>query len=327
MKADLEVPQHDGPAGRAELVSVVITTRNRAADVLACVASLLRSSYPCVEAIIVDNNSRDDTVERVRSAYPQVQVLASTRNLGLVGGRNAGQQASRGEYVFFLDDDTEVDPECISAMVDVMRSHPRCGIVGPKIYYFEEPDRLWFAGATLNLRTSRAHNVGVLEWDKGQYNETVPVSHVPTGFLARRAMLEQIEGHDPLFVQSFGDADFAFRARKAGWDALLAPKAKLWHKVSAATVYGLRGLGFVTPQRAYYYGRNRLIFMKRHAGLPNLLLFMCAYYPVILSYYSLRIVRQGGWPAYFNMFWRGTLDGLIYLLMGQRRGLSAKEQG
>src|SRR5581483_8658373 len=109
---------------------------------------------------------------------------------------------------------------------------------------------------------------------------------------------EQIKGHDPLFVQSFGDADFAFRARRAGWDALLAPQAKLWHKVGASSIKGLRGLGFVTPQRAYYYGRNRLIFMKRHAGRRNLALFLLTYYPAILAYYSLRMLRQGGWPAY-----------------------------
>lgn len=310
-----------------DVVSVVITTRNRCADVLACVKSLLQSTYPQVEIIVVDNNSHDDTVIQLHASYPEVQVLASPRNLGLVGGRNAGQEISQGDYVFFLDDDTEVDPDCIAAMVEVMRDQPRCGIVAPKIYYFDQPDRLWFAGATLDLRTSRAHNVGCLEWDRGQYDRIVPVSHVPTGFLARRTMLEQIRGHDPLFVQSFGDADFAFRARHAGWDTLLAPQAKLWHKVGASAIKGLRGLGFVTPQRAYYYGRNRLIFMKRHAGWRNLVLFFLGYYPLILGYYSLRMVRQGGWPAYFMMFWRGTLDGLIYFLTGHLRVLSVKEQG
>ena len=86
----------------------------------------------------------------------------------------------------------------------------------------------------------------------------------------------------------------------------------------------LRGLGFVTPERAYYYGRNRLVFMKRHAGLLTLLLFLAGYYPLILGYYSLRMVRQGGWPRYFLMFWRGTLDGLLYLVSGRLRTLPSE---
>ena len=297
------------------LVSVVIVTRNRRVDVLECIGSLIASktSYSNIEITLVDNGSNDGTIEAVSRRFSDVKTIYSKVNLGLTGGRNLGQKAAKGKYILFIDSDTVIDRNMIMELVKVIENDEKIGLVAPKIYSYLEPKIIWYAGATFNLITSQAHNVGAWTVDESQYNKIIEVSHAPTAFLVRKTAADELGGHDDVFVMSYGDADFGIRLRKKGYRVLYVPKAEMYHKLNLKkNVKSLRSLGFNTSLRPYYFARNKVIFMHRHA--VNFPLFMLAFYPLFTLYYSIRIIQYHGCFEYLRPHFAGSLEGLLYFI-------------
>src|SRR5712691_10573682 len=85
------------------LVTVVVVTRNRRNDNIECIQSVLDSNYLQLEVIMVDNGSRDGTLEVVKEKFPSIRVIANQENLGLAEARNIGQRVAKGAYILFLD--------------------------------------------------------------------------------------------------------------------------------------------------------------------------------------------------------------------------------
>jgi GT2 family glycosyltransferase len=295
-------------------VSVVIVTRNRRNDVTECISSVLKSKYPGkIEVIVVDNGSTDNTESAIRDKFPLVSVSYNRSNLGLVGGRNTGQSRARGEYLLFLDSDTTVDENMIFHLEE-LASQKAVGIVAPKMYSYLEPKRLWFAGATFNLLNSRANNTGAWEIDTGKYERVTEISHGPTCFIVKRELADLIRGHDPIFLQSYADTDFAFRVKKLGYVNLYCPGAFLYHKTpTLERNASLRGLGMDSPLRAYFYARNKTLFMKRHSPRLNFVAFLIVFLPIINVMYLHRIAKYGGGSKYLHQYLLGVKDGLGFI--------------
>lgn len=300
------------------LVSVIIPTRDRKADVIDCLKSLADSNYQNYEVILVDNASTDGTAEAVCQRFPEIKIVGSERNLGIAGGRNLGQKFAEGDYLLFLDSDTVVDRDLLKELIELAQNDPKIGIVVPKMYFYDDPNRLWYAGATINLLTSRTRNIGVGEQDYGQYDEICEASHGPTAFLVRREVVEVIGGHEELYFMSYADADFALRAKRVGYKVVYTPKAKLWHKLSVSENRSIRGLAGTFPFRAYYFARNRVIFMKRNAPKLNFLIFLFVFFPLFTLYFSYMMLIFRRFD-YLKQHLRGTWDGFKYALGGKAR--------
>ncbi len=297
-----------------ELASVIIVTRNRCKDVIECVDSVTKSTYRPLEIIVIDNGSSDDTPTRVPSLYSSVRFVSNKSNVGLAEGRNIGQSIAHGKYLVFLDSDTVVDSEMISNLVHSARN-PKIGIIAPKMYSYFEPKRLWFAGAEFDMVSSRAKNVGVNEVDCGGYERVTNISHAPTCFLVRKDLAEVVKGHDRRFFQSYADADFAFRLSELGYIHRYSPKAVLYHKVPPRDrARSLRSLGLDSPMRAYYYSRNKILFMRRHATRKQFVAFITVFMPIIALGYIERITRYGGGSSYLSPYLTGLKDGVSMCL-------------
>jgi GT2 family glycosyltransferase len=295
-------------------VSVVIVTRNRRNDIIECISSVLRSKYAgTIEVIVVDNGSTDDTESAVHGKFPSVSFTYNETNLGLVGGRNVGQSKAHGEYVLFLDSDTIIDENMIFRLEECA-SRKEVGIVSPKMYSYREPERLWFAGATFNLLNSRANNTGAWEIDTGKYERVTEISHGPTCFIVRKELADLIKGHDPIFFQSYADTDFAFRLKKLGYVNLYCPSAVLYHKTPTLKRNdSLRGLGMDSPLRAYFYARNKTLFMRRHSPRLNFVGFLVVFLPLINVMYLHRIAKYGGGSMYLYQYLLGIRNGLEFI--------------
>lgn len=293
------------------LVSIVIVARNRKKDVIECLRSISRMDYSNLELILVDNDSTDETVEEVRHEYPCVTVITNSVNLGLTGGRNVGMIHSSGKYLLFLDSDTILTKNTLRELVEFLEDNQSVGIVGPKILSFYEPKLIWYAGARFSMLTSRAENVGAWKEDNGAYDHLKRISHVPTAFLVRSDIAKKVGGHDDLFFMSYGDTDFAFRIRNLGYDVIYDWKAVMFHKVPILkNLKSLRALGMDTPSRAYYYGRNKILFMKRHASKVNFIVFQLVFLPIFVIFYMHTILLYGGGLTYLIPYLRGNTDGI-----------------
>lgn len=259
-----------GFAATDPLVCIVVLNWNGKEDTLACLRSLEPVWNERTKGIVVDNGSSDGTPDSVRAAFAGVEVLEVGKNLGFTGGNNIGLRFAldRGaDYVLLLNNDTVVDPRFLREMLAVATVSEEIGFVSPKIYFLDPPDLLWFAGASFSTWTGYGRVVGYREPDRGQYDDVRTIDR-PCGcavLVSRRLCREAGLMDDRLFLY-VDEVEWMLRARKHGFKACFAPKAKVWHKVSATV--GKEG----HPDVFYYGVRNTLYALNAQAPFRSWLL-------------------------------------------------------
>lgn len=226
------------PSGSASpSVAIVVLTWNGRDLTLDCLESLCRVTTPNVRVILVDNASSDGTADAVRERFgARVTVLVNPSNLGYAAGNNAGIALALrdgADMVLLLNNDTVVDPDFV---VQLTAGIGDAGIAGPKIYFHQPPDRIWFAGGLVSLWRGTARHIGIRETDRGQYDTPRAVDYVSgCALLVRRAVFEKIGVLDTAYRAYFEDTDFCMRAARAGFGIRYVPSSRVWHRISAST--------------------------------------------------------------------------------------------
>jgi GT2 family glycosyltransferase len=249
-----------GAGAATPLVVSVILNTNRRADTLECLASLAAGRYPAHHVIVLDNASTDGSAEAIRAAFPAVEVVPLAENLGYAGNNNVGigLALERGAaWVFVLNEDTVLAPDCIERLVEGGASDPRVGIVGPMVYHHDEPGVIQSAGGHLTRWWDSRH-IGQNAPDTGQYAAPRAVDWISgCAILVRRAVVEQVGPIDPRYFYFWEETEWCLRAGRAGWRVLHVPAARLWHK-------GVQRDYKPKPTVTYYATRNRLLTMATH---------------------------------------------------------------
>ncbi|RME39062.1 MAG: glycosyltransferase family 2 protein [Thermoflexia bacterium] len=296
----------EGTCQSAPFVSVIIPNWNGAAHLPTCLESLRRQTWRDFEVIVVDNGSEDGSLELLAREYPEVRVLALGENRGFAGACNAGIRAAQGELIVLLNNDTEADPRWLEEVVAAFGRHPEAGIVASKMLLFDRRDTFHTAGDYYRV-DGRPGNRGVWQTDRGQYDREEYVFSACGGSAAyRRSMLDDVGLLDEEFFYSCEDVDLAWRAQLAGWRCVYAPRAVVYHKLSAT------GGG---PIASFYDGRNFLyLLVKDYPGD-----LWRRYWPLIL-----RAQFRLAWEAI--RAWRGAaararLRGMLAGLLGIPRML------
>lgn len=247
-------------------VMIIVLNWNGLADTVACLESLSCLDYPVREVVVVDNGSSDGSVEAIRKRFPAVTLIENGENLGYAAGNNIGVTYALQtgvNYVLILNNDTLLDPEMLTHLIAVAEVNPRVGAVGPKIYCHAQPRRIWFAGGVINWQGMFTANVGMDEEDVGQFEEVKPVDFLAgCALLIKRAAWEDVGPFDSRFFMYWEETDWCARARRAGYDLLFAPQAKMWHKVSPIDQLD-------SPRILYYMTRNRFLFLHKNLPLPR----------------------------------------------------------
>ncbi len=246
------------------LVVTVIVNTNRRNDTLACLASLRQSIYRNHIALVLDNASSDGSVQAIHSQFPEVRVIELEENRGYAGNNNVGIQnalALQADWVFVLNEDTILDPECIDRLVQVGEADSRIGIVGPMVYHYDEPNVIQSAGGIIDRYWAASH-IAQNEADRGQFTQPRPVDWISgCAILVRRAVIERIGLLDERFFIYWEETEWCLRAKEAGWHVVHVPKAKIWHK-------GVQRDYRPGPSVTYYSTRNRFLLLAKHKAPP-----------------------------------------------------------
>jgi GT2 family glycosyltransferase len=247
-------------------VVLLILTWNRRDDVLRCVASLPRLTYPNVTPVVIDNASADDTVAALRAQHPDLTVLVNPRNLGYAGGNNAGMRwaLERGaDYVQLINSDTEVTPDLTGELVRVAEADPRIAVAGCRNVLMEDPTRLWGAYNTLTYGPFLVRSDGAGAADGPAWHGLRDVDAViGNGYLWRRAALQEIGLLDEGFFGYHEDIEWCMRARRAGWRVVYAGNAAIIHRGGSSSA---PGHARIFPAR-YFLGRNAIGFVRRYGS-------------------------------------------------------------
>ncbi|CAG0929291.1 Poly-beta-1,6-N-acetyl-D-glucosamine synthase [Thermoflexales bacterium] len=300
--------------GQRPTASLIIVNWNGARHLPTCLNALRAQAYRNFEVIVADNASRDDSLELLARDYPEVKVVALPENRGFTGGNNAGIRAAQGTFIVLLNNDTEVDPHWLAEILAAFERHPAAGLVASQMKLFDRRDTFHTAGDYYRL-DGIPGNRGVWEIDRGQYDREEYVFSACGGSAAyRKVMLDQIGLLDEDFFFSCEDIDLAWRAQLAGWKCVYAPKAIVYHKLSATG-------GGATA--SFYDGRNFLYVIAKN-------------YPASLwkNYRGLILRKQWRLFAEALRAWRGAaararmrgmLSGILHLpkMLNKRRTIQA----
>ncbi len=219
-------------------VYIIVLNWNGKNDTLECLHSLQQVTYPNFRVVVVDNASSDCSVDAIREKFPSVQIISNKENLRFAGGNNVGIRYALdygADYVLLLNNDTVVDKEFLTEMVAIADQSARMGMIGPKIYYYSEPKKIWYAGGRIEWWKGWVSHIGIRELDGGQYDAITEVDYL-TGccMLVKREVIEKVGILDESFYIYGEDADWCIRASRAGYKLMYVPSSMVWHKLSAS---------------------------------------------------------------------------------------------
>ncbi len=250
------VALHHPPA-----VWCIVLTYNGIELTLECLRTLRAQDYPNLHVLVVDNASTDGTPAIVRTQASGVDVLEAGENLGYAGGNNLGMRhalAHGADLLFLVNNDTRLDPHCVTALVGETLREPTCGVVGPMVYTWDNWQTISSAGGVVDWQAADAINVGAGELDRGQYPARSVDFVNGCGIMVTRTAIERAGLIDERFFMYWEETDWCLRIHAAGFDVRFQPEAKMQHK-APLTWQGQ------SPAALYYTGRNRLLFFMRHS--------------------------------------------------------------
>jgi GT2 family glycosyltransferase len=222
---------------------------------LECLESVKKNDYPNKQVVIIDNNSD----KKIKTDF---KVIYNQENLGFAGGNNVGIKYALeqgADYVLLLNNDTVAGPDFLSKLVKAGESDKSFGMLGPKIYFYFDKNRIWSAGGQVNWLYNKGIMKGYGEIDKGQYDHQEETEYL-TGccLLIKKEVINKIGLMPEEYFLYYEDTDWSLKAQQAGFKCIFAPSAKIWHKGSVSSKKG-------SSSYIYYHVRNGLRMAQKYA--------------------------------------------------------------
>ena len=261
-----------------------------------CIESLSAMPYKDFDLILVDNDSKDGSGEKLSSAYPEVIYLKLPDNRGFTGGNNAGINYSLNhnyKYSLLLNNDTFVEPDFLEILVSHLSENPRTGAIQPKIYFNHNRSLLWNGGSWFNPWTGNDYVEGTGK-TRSKTSETLKEPDWLTGcaLMIRNDVIRKVGLLDESLFMYYEDVDFAFRIKNAGYSLVYHPESVVYHIAGASTRAEKKGReGFLNPIVHYYLVRNRIWFLKKYLQPKHRItagIIVSGYLAGILTYFLLR---------------------------------------
>lgn len=297
----------------APMVSVITINFNQVQYTIELLRSLQKCNYSNLEIIVVDNASKIDPTDELKKVSSDIKVIRSDVNLGFAGGNNLGYKHSLGEYIFFVNNDTEIKPDCINIVIDFMQKEPKAGLCSPLIVFHNSGDLIQYAGSTdINSFTGRNKRIGFNEIDKGQYKDPYKTSFAHgAGMFISRKVIEQVGLMPEVFFLYYEELDWCEMVKRANYSIFVVPEAKVYHKESAS-------VGKESPFKTYYVNRNRLLFMRRNSSSIGLISFYLFYLFIALPKNVIKFLLAGK-KEHAKVLFDGFLWNLSHTISGKKR--------
>lgn len=273
--------------------SIIIVNFNGKAFLDACLQSLqAQLSSHTFEIIVVDNASTDGSVEYLSAEYPKVRVLSQQKNTGFGQANNIGASIARGEYLIFLNSDTEVEPTWLSELIAVAQSDPAIAAVSARVYLFaskQEQPQIQNAGILVfkqgyAMDRGTIYNNGVSEYenDSAFYDKPMTLAACcGVSMLVTKDAFHRVGGFDRDFFMYYEDVDLSLRLREKGYRCAYAPKAIVWHHHGASSK-------IASPFFLFHTERSRMLFVAKHYPISRLVQTILFY----LGFISIALFRS-----------------------------------
>jgi GT2 family glycosyltransferase len=298
-------------------VSIIVLNWNGEKYLENCVNSLLKTSYPNIEIIIVDNASTDGS-QKIVEKFAHVRLIQNEKNYGYAGGNNIGFKHASGKYVVALNNDMYVEPDWLDAPIDYMEKDDTIGIAGCRQMRFDKKTidglfRIYRKDLTTDALGAEENYSG----DYTTYKAGFVIGVNGGSAIYRKKAIDEINGFDEHFFGYFEDVDICLRAVIYGWRILYVP---------SSVVYHIGGASFRKDNRKMLYllERNRIWFIYKNYPVSELLK-----HSIHLIFYEIRHIYATFFKQRDPKFYFETrLDALNGLkLFSQNRKENVKSFG
>lgn len=289
-------------------VGIVILNYKSAEDTIRLIQSLNKITYTDTSLVIIDNDSKDGSLEKIEAAFPKLDVLQTDRNLGFAGGVNFGIKVlleKSIDAVLTLNPDVLVTSNFLEPLVATLTSDTSIAMVSPKIYRLADlqkhEKRIWGIGGLVDWSSGTTYMEGQDEIDKGQFNTRKVFERLPGScLLIRKQTITDIGMLPEEYFMYFEEVDFCVRANKNGYKCVYEPTSIVYHEGGGVA-------GSDSPKREYYFARNRLLFAQ---NFPNST--TKSFIPKFAWEYGKKIVRFliYGKVRHMRAVIKGILDGI-----------------
>jgi hypothetical protein len=255
-------------------VAIIVLNWNSYEDTKECLESLANITYPNYEVIVIDNASSDSSIDRLEKEFSQHIFIRNNENLGFAAGYNVGIRHalnSGDDYILILNNDMVVEERFLEPAVEIAEQNKQVGIVGGKIYYYDDPKRIsvvwgkyrWFRWGVL------PH--GKNQIDKGQFDYPREVQFVTGAMMLVKQEVFKLVGLLPEAYFFWNEEwDFSYHVGKKGYKLYYVPRFIAWHKEARTYCRS-------DPKFIYNLYRSRFILLER-------------------------ILNPIGWKVYFFLF-------------------------
>ena len=257
------------------LVSIIIPNWNGKHLLEGCLRSIQNQTFQNFSVTLVDNGSTDGSSACIRSRYSNIYLVEFAENRGFGAGVNAGICRSASPLIFLLNNDTELDTDCLNQLVTAATAHPEFDSFAPKMLNFFDRSLMDGAGDGM-FRGGAGYRLGTFEVDDGRFDGIKPVFGCCAGAaLYRRSFFEKAGLFDEDFFAYLEDVDLNLHACRLGMHCLYVPSARIFHMGSMTS--GSRLNDFIVRLTT----RNLLqVVVKNY---PLSILF--SQFPIILVYH------------------------------------------
>jgi GT2 family glycosyltransferase len=295
----------------APLITIVIPNYNGAACLEVCLRSLAQQTGPQSEVLVVDNASRDNSIEVIRRVAPQAGILLQERNSGFAAAVNRGVKAARGTWIAVLNNDTEVAADWLAECAAAIARHPEASFLACRILDYRSRTRIYSAGDCF-LRAGIGYRRGQEQPDSEEFRREIPIfSACGCAALYRKTVLEAAGGYDENFFAYLEDVELGLRLQASGAIGFYTPGARVYH------LGGGTSGGEFAPLVVRLGTRNAILLLLK--SVPGRILLRC--FPMIMTgqvFWLGRMAVHGKLPSYL----RG-LAGVIPLVPAMLRSRRA----
>ncbi len=232
----------------AEKISVVVVSFDGMEFIEDCLNSVVASTGESqIEIVVVDNGSKDGTVELIQNKFPSVRLIRNEINAGFAMAANQGVRAAAGEYILLLNQDTKIQSEANRKLAGYLAGKSKIGVIGPRLNGFDGALQkscrsfpryydLFFEFTGLAYLFPQSRIFG--HWKMGWFDhlsEREVDQPMGAAMMFRRELFNRLGGFDENFRIFFNDVDFCRRAKEAGHTNIYYPEAVIEHFVGGST--------------------------------------------------------------------------------------------
>ena len=289
------------------LVSFISVNYNQSKVTFEFLESLKHLTYPNYEIIIVDNASPSDTPYEIKEKYPEVNLIILDENIGFAGGNNVGIINSKGKYLLFINNDTEVEPNFLEPLVDAFENDDKLGMASPKIIFHHSKDEKimqYAGGSDVDYKKGAGRFYGYGEVDSGQYKTTYTGLIHGAAVMVPRKLMNTVGVWPDIYFLYYEEIDWSEHFKRAGYKLKFIAESTIYHKESIS-------IGKATPIRIYYMNRNRQLFIRRNASTSNKLTALILFYFASLPKSTIYFLIKGKFSL-LSALWKGIFWNMFH---------------